>query len=263
MPALRWTALALLTLGYCIALTYGQLTLPVVVTFGLLIMAGICVSQFSHRGIRLFGHSLFIALAAGLASHWLPGFFNARVIAAVRFTQEAAPFSMFLNLDKPLIGFWIALACPWVFFAVSPRRALLTASITLPVTTVICLTGAVSLGIVGWAPKWPEQGMIWAINNLLLVTITEELLFRGYLQQGLARLLHRLPYHQALAIGLASLAFGLAHMGAGWEWVLLAGMAGIGYGIAYRFGGLTAAVITHFGLNLAHFGLFTYPMFNR
>jgi membrane protease YdiL (CAAX protease family) len=105
--------------------------------------------------------------------------------------------------------------------------------------------------------------MIWAINNLLLVTITEELLFRGYLQQGLARLLHRLPYHQALAIGLASLAFGLAHMGAGWEWVLLAGMAGIGYGIAYRFGGLTAAVITHFGLNLAHFGLFTYPMFNR
>jgi membrane protease YdiL (CAAX protease family) len=40
-------------------------------------------------------------------------------------------------------------------------------------------------------------------------------------------------------------------------------MAGIGYGIAYRFGGLPAAVITHFGLNLAHFGLFTYPMFNR
>jgi uncharacterized protein len=263
MPALRWTALALLTLGYCIALAYGQLTLPVTVTFGLLIMAGICASHFRHWAIRLFGHALFIALAAGLASHWLPGFFNARVIAAVRFTQESAPFSMFLNLDKPLIGFWIALACPWVFSAITLRRSLITTSLTLPVTTVVCLMSAVTLGIIDWTPKWPEQGMIWALNNLLLVTVTEELLFRGYIQGGLARLLHRVPYHQAVAITLTSLAFGLAHLGAGWEWALLAGMAGVGYGIAYRFGGLPAAVITHFGLNLAHFGLFTYPMFNR
>jgi uncharacterized protein len=263
MPALRWTALALLTLGYCIALAYGQLSLPTAVTFGLLIMAGICVSHFRHRAIRLFGHGLFIALAAGLASHWLPGFFNARAIAAVRFTPEAAPFSMFLNLDKPLIGFWIALACPWVFSVITLRRVLITTTFTLPVTTVVCLTSAVTLGIIGWTPKWPEQGVIWALNNLLLVTLTEELLFRGYLQGGLTRLLHRVPYHSTLAIVLASLAFGLAHLGAGWEWALLAGIAGVGYGIAYRFGGLPAAVITHFGLNLAHFTLFTYPMFNR
>jgi membrane protease YdiL (CAAX protease family) len=42
--------------------------------------------------------------------------------------------------------------------------------------------------------------------------------------------------------------------------VLLAGLAGVGYGLAYRFGGLGAAIATHFGLNLLHFGLFTYPM---
>ncbi len=40
-------------------------------------------------------------------------------------------------------------------------------------------------------------------------------------------------------------------------------MAGIGYGVAFRFGGLTAAVISHFGLNLVHFALFTYPMLDR
>ena len=44
---------------------------------------------------------------------------------------------------------------------------------------------------------------------------------------------------------------------------LLAGIAGVGYGLAYRYGGLQAAVVTHFGLNLLHFGLFTYPMFDR
>ena len=63
-----------------------------------------------------------------------------------------------------------------------------------------------------------------------------------------------------LALLLASLLFGLVHVGAGWHWVLLASIAGVGYGMAYRFGGLGAAVATHFGLNLLHFGLFTYPM---
>lgn len=264
MPALRWTALTLLTLGYGIALVYGQLSIPVVVTVGLLIMAGICVTQFAHWAVRLFGHVLFMALAAGLASHWLPGFFSARAIAGTRLSPEAAPFSMYLNLDKPLIGFWIVLACPWVFAALTLRRASLTTAFTLPITTAVCLATAMALGLTGWSLKWPEQGLIWAANNLLLVTLTEELVFRGYIQGGLARLLNnKVPYHQTLAIVLASVVFGLSHLGAGWQWMLLAAMAGIGYGVAYRFGGLPAAVVTHFGLNLAHFSLFTYPMFNR
>lgn len=263
MPALRWSTLTLLSLGYCIALVYGQLSIPVAVIVGLLIMAGICVSHFTHCAVRAFGHALFIALAAGLASHWLPGFYSARVIAAVRFTPEAAPFSMYMNLDKPLIGFWVALACPWVFTAISVRRSLITTSMTLPVTAAVCLMIAVAMHQTGWVPKWPEQGGIWVLNNLLLVTLTEELVFRGYVQGGLTRLLKRAPCHQTLAIIIASLLFGFAHMGAGWQWTVLASIAGIGYGIAYRFGGLPAAVISHFGLNLAHFSLFTYPMFDR
>jgi len=42
--------------------------------------------------------------------------------------------------------------------------------------------------------------------------------------------------------------------------MLLAGLAGIGYGLAYRFGGLSAAIATHFGLNVLHLVFFTYPM---
>ncbi len=263
MPALRWTALTLLTLGYCIALTYGQLSIPVVVVLGLLIMAGICVTQFSHWGVRAFGHTLFIGLALGLASHWLPGFYSTRAITAARFSPEAAPFSMYLDLDIPLIGFWIALACPWVFTAVALRRSLITTGVAMPIITAMCLITAMSFGLIGWKPKWPEQTGIWALNNLLLVTLTEELVFRGYIQGGLSRVFARLPFRHTLAIILASAAFGLAHISAGWQWMLLAAMAGIGCGIAYRFGGLAAAVVTHFGLNLMHFSLFTYPMFNR
>jgi len=110
------------------------------------------------------------------------------------------------------------------------------------------------------APKWPEQAWLWVLNNLLLVTLVEEALFRGYIQGGLSQRLKHLPYGENLALLLASLLFGLAHLSAGWQWVLLASIAGAGYGLAYRFGGLGAAIATHFGLNLLHFGLFSYPM---
>ncbi|MCQ3002090.1 CPBP family intramembrane metalloprotease [Pseudomonas syringae] len=263
MPAIRWTSLTLLTLGYCIALSFGDLSLPAAVTFGLLVMAGICVTQFSQRTIVCFGHGLFIALAFGLAIHWLPGFFSERVIAAQRLSPEAAPFSMYFYLDKPLIGFWIVLACPWLLPAIPARRALKTAVLTLLGTSAVCMTLAVMLGVTGWSPKWPAQGVLWLLNNLLLVTLTEELFFRAYLQGGFQRLLQRFPYGPTLALFAASALFGLAHLGSGWQWALLAGIAGTGYGLAYRFGGLQAAVVTHFGLNLLHFSLFTYPVFNR
>lgn len=252
-----------LTLGYCIALTYGHLDLSAAVTFGLLLMAGICVTQFNHRAVVCFGHGLFVLLVVALALHWLPGFFSERVIAAQRFSPEAAPFSMYLNLDKPLAGFWILLACPWLLPSRPAAQTAKTAVLALIATCAICMTLAVTLGVIGWSPKWPEQAPLWLLNNLLLVTLTEELFFRAYLQGGLQRLLARLPYGAALAICIASVLFGLAHLGGGWQWAVLAGVAGLGYGLAYRFGGLQAAVVTHLGLNLVHFSFFTYPMFDR
>jgi membrane protease YdiL (CAAX protease family) len=263
MPAIRWTSLTLLTLGYCIALTFGDLGLPTAVTIGLLIMAGVCVTQFSQRAVVVFGHGLFLILAVALASHSLPGFFSERVIAAQRFSPDAALFSMYLNLDKPLIGFWILLACPWLLPAVRMRQAVKTALIALIATAVLCMSAAVALGVVGWSPKWPAQSPIWLLNNLLLVSLTEELFFRAYIQGGLQRLLARFSFGGSLALGIAAFVFGLAHLGGGWQWALLAGIGGIGYGLAYRYGGVQAAVVTHFGVNLLHFGLFTYPMFDR
>ena len=76
----------------------------------------------------------------------------------------------------------------------------------------------------------------------------------------MSRWFKQLPYGQTLALVIAALLFGLAHMAAGWHWVLLSGIAGLGYGLAWRFGGLSAAIATHFGLNLLHFVFFTYPM---
>jgi membrane protease YdiL (CAAX protease family) len=167
---------------------------------------------------------------------------------------------MYLNLDKPLIGFWLLLVCPWIATRFNWRASLGATLMGLALAAMGALGGALLLGMIAWAPKWPAQGWLWLLNNLLLVTLVEEALFRGYVQGGLSRWFKQLPYGQTLALVIASLLFGLAHFAAGWQWMLLAGIAGLGYGLAYRFGGLGAAIATHLGLNVLHFVFFTYPM---
>ncbi|MDR6609246.1 CPBP family intramembrane glutamic endopeptidase [Pseudomonas synxantha] len=260
MVALPWTFLALLSLGYGLALTYGHLGWLSAIPLFLLLVAGAAARQRVIPFARLLGHGLFIVLALTLATHWLPGFYNGRGIDPRRFTDNAVPFAMYLNLDKPLIGFWLLLVCPWIVGRRSLRLSLYATALALTLSAVLALGGALLLGIIAWAPKWPDQAWLWLLNNLLLVTLVEEALFRGYIQGGLSRCLKNRPYGENLALLLASLMFGLAHTGAGWQWVLLATLAGVGYGLAYRFGGLGAAIASHFGLNLLHFGLFTYPM---
>lgn len=260
MPALPWTYLILLSLGYGLALAYGHLGWLSGISIALLLIAGLAARQRQLRFGRHLGHALFLFMALALALHWLPGFYNGRGINPQRFTDNAVPFSMYLNLDKPLIGFWLLLVCPWIVGRRSLRLSAYATAMGLAVSAVLALGGAVSLGVIDWAPKWPDQAWLWLFNNLLLVTLVEEALFRGYIQGGLARAFKHLPQGEHLALLLAALLFGLAHFSAGWQWVLLSALAGIGYGLAYRFGGLGAAIATHFGLNLLHFGLFTYPM---
>ena len=260
MLALPWIDLALLSLGYGLALIYGQLGWLAAISVGLLLFAGFVVRQQKLPIARYLGHGLFVFMALALAMHWLPGFYNGRGIDPQRLTDDGVPFSMYLNQDKPLIGFWLLLVCPWIVGRRSLRLSIYATAMALPLSAVLALGGALLLGVISWAPKWPDHAWLWVLNNLLLVTLVEEALFRGYIQGGLSRCFKDLPYGENLALLLASLLFGLAHVGAGWQWVLLASLAGVGYGLAYRFGGLGAAIATHFGLNLLHFGLFTYPM---
>ncbi|MCU1759939.1 CPBP family intramembrane metalloprotease [Pseudomonas sp. 14P_8.1_Bac3] len=260
MFSLPWTLLVLLSLGYGLALTYGHLGWLALISVALLLTAGFAARQQQVRIGHYLGHGLFVFMALALALHWLPGFYNGRGIHPQRFTDDAVQFSMYLNLDKPLIGFWLLLVCPWIVGRRSLRLCAYATALGLALSTLLALGGALLLGMISWAPKWPDQAWLWLFNNLLLVTLVEESLFRGYLQGGLSRYFRHLAYGEHLALLLSSLVFGLVHLGAGWHWVLLAGLAGVGYGLAYRFGGLGAAIATHFGLNLLHFGLFTYPM---
>lgn len=83
------------------------------------------------------------------------------------------------------------------------------------------------------------------IGIFLVTAVPEELLFRGLIQNLLAKVL---PATTALLV--ASLIFGAAHLNNGpypdWRYFLLASIAGVFYGRAYRrSGGLMAACLVH------------------
>jgi len=259
LSAARWLSFALLAIGYVAAAVGGLLGLPALLPIALLLVSAYGLFQQRDLRLQILWHALFVVIAIGLLLHLLPGFDNPRVIGPERFTPDAVPFTMYLNLDKPLVGFWLLLACPWITPRHGWRTSLKAGIAALVLTAAACLGVALLLGMVAWAPKWPESGWLWLANNLFLVTFAEEALFRGYIQAGLGRLLKRRPYGEVLALGVASLLFGAAHAAGGWEWVVLGSVAGLGYGLAYRAGGLQASILAHVGLNLVHFSLFTYP----
>jgi membrane protease YdiL (CAAX protease family) len=90
----------------------------------------------------------------------------------------------------------------------------------------------------------PAAGKVLAI--FLATGVPEELLFRGLLQNLLGRWTGK-PW---LSVALAAILFGAAHLNNGgspdWRYLLLATMAGLVYGAAYRLGGtLMAPALAH------------------
>lgn len=260
LPATRRWALLPLALAYAWAWTQGGIE-PVALAWpALLALTAVLARPTMAAPARATGHALFLILAVLLFLHWLPGYHNPLVIPRAALTPDAVPFAMYLNLDKPLVAFWVVLVAAPAMAGASARATLTAALAACAGAIAACLGLALALGVVGWAPKWPDSGWLWLINNALLVTLAEEALFRGYVQERLTRAWRGRPWGATAALLVAALLFGLAHYAGGWQWMLLAGLAGVGYGVAYRHGGLAAAVLAHLGLNAAHYGLFTYPM---
>ncbi|MBM3773643.1 MAG: CPBP family intramembrane metalloprotease [Acidobacteria bacterium] len=98
----------------------------------------------------------------------------------------------------------------------------------------------------GLRPLMPWKIAATFIGALWVVALAEEFFFRGLLQEWLARWM-RSP---VAALVVASALFGLVHLGfrafPNWRFALLAGVAGLFYGRAYRAAGsIRASMVTH------------------
>ncbi|PKI16075.1 CPBP family intramembrane glutamic endopeptidase [Colwellia sp. 12G3] len=204
---------------------------------------------------------LVIISCIALAVHLLPGFNNLQVLSKVEKSFNSMPFTLYLNFDKPMILFVLLLLYP----------ALLTSkkSVTLFKTHnnwrlsafvvfifIVIFSLAILLSLIKYDPQLPSWWWLFALNNLFLTCIIEEAFFRGFIQQNLTRLINPL-----IGLILTSLLFGLAHFSGGFNYVIVATLAGFLYGMVYlNTGKIWHAILLHFFFNMVHLALFTYPL---
>lgn len=258
IPRTRNAALGLVSLGYALAFLPGQLTPLVLLPLAILAATAWAVQEGRPKWVRIAGHVVFILTALALREHIAPGFRNPLVLDG-RVSEDAPVYRMYLNLDKTLLAVWVIWAWQRVRWA-SPRTSMAEGAGTGLATAAVVIALGLMVGLVGWDPKWPvPAAWLWLVNNAILVCLAEEAFFRGYVQEGLARRLDGRYGGELTALAVGAALFGLAHFEGGPLMIVLSALAGAGYGLAYKRGGLLAAWLAHAVLNFIHFGLFTYP----
>ena len=234
--------------------------------------AGVCIGYdralqlpapgFKRRaavGLSALG-VLVLALLLGL--HALPGFHNFLVLDKVVLSSGAEPYTLYLNFDKTLVGIFILGLChqPLLARAKQWAEAARRAAPIVPTHIALVAAGAAAIGYLTWQPKWVTLFWVWAPVNLFFVCLSEEAVFRGFIQRELATALRGTRAGNGIAIAVSASLFGLAHFGGGVSYVVLAAAAGLGYALVYqRTRSIEMSMLAHFALNTVHFLLFTYP----
>jgi uncharacterized protein len=230
-----------------------------IAAFGLLCYA---CSRETSRSFNILLTLAAIAFSLALMAHVVPGFSNTLIVRDAVLTPGAVPYTLYMNFDKGQIGvFLLAFGPPLIASRPEWMAMLRTALPGTAALIVVLMACALLIGRVRLGPKWPDFLPIWLWSNLLFTCAAEEALFRGVIQRQLQG-----PESSGMSsksVGgliLAAIIFGAAHYAGGLWSVVLATIAGLGYGwVFWRTDRIEASILTHFLVNTAHILGFSYP----
>jgi membrane protease YdiL (CAAX protease family) len=250
----------LLAIGHAYATgIVAPIAVLAILAFGLLCYA---YARGTPSPLRVVTTLATIAFSLALMAHVVPGFSNLLVVRDAVLSPGAVPYSLYLNFDKAQIGLFLLAFGPPLLASRSDWATTLRA--TLPAVLVLIallMACALAAGQVRLDLKWPQVFPVWAWSNLLFTCTAEEALFRGVIQRLLQG--NSAPHGSPRSTGglvIAGAIFGLAHYAGGARAVVLATVAGIGYGwIFWRTSRIEASILAHFLVNTTPFLCFTYP----
>ncbi len=232
---------------------------------GLIPLIVLAICHLSLKKNRFAPFCIATAISCALIFHFLPGFHNWELLSKFKISPDSMPYSLWLNFDSPWVGFLpLALSIPLL----NSRQALLKMLKTgLPLSIIgilIFMLISLSTGQVRWDVKVPLFFFVWAIKNLVFVSIPEEGFFRGFIQREMYLYWFKdSKWAGTMSVLTTSLLFTLLHI----HWIrdisflALVFLAGIIFGTIYQITqSIEASILCHFGLNLTHFLLFSYPI---
>ncbi|XVN41184.1 MAG: CPBP family intramembrane glutamic endopeptidase [Rickettsia endosymbiont of Argas persicus] len=211
-----------------------------------------------NKVIRTLLFILISVCFAVFAFHKVPGFFNVMAINKLQLSDLSIPFSMYLNFDKVMPALIIFTMSDLFILEKSKSDGIVKYTLfpllsCIAIVIILALTSGYAL----FEPKLPDILPIWMINNFFFICFSKEVFFRGFIQRTLKNLL---PKQQILALVIASLIFGATHFQGGLTYIALSCICGFFYGYAYyKTNKILCSMTVHFGLNLSHLLLFTYP----
>jgi len=248
--ALLWSLVATNVIGFYLNITIIE------GFFSLVLLAAMVFlySNFNPKN-KILQTTLFlgiISMVIGLSSNEIPGFFNSLIIDKVQLSDLSCSFSMYLHFDKVMAALILYSMTDLHKIEINTPLTTLRQNIKLILLSTAGITiAAYAIGYIKFDPKLPNIFLIWMINNFFCVCFAEEVIFRGFIQRTLGSVLsqyQKIPYLH------------ITHFQGGIRYIFLTSIAGFLYGYIYhRTNKILVAMIVHFGVNLSHFMLFTYP----
>ncbi len=126
-----------------------------------------------------------VVASLALMAHVVPGFSNLLIVKDAIVSRDGAPFTLYFNFDKALIGlFLLAFGTPLAASRAEWFGDAADARFRAPSCVIAAvLVAAFALGHVRFEPKWPAFFPLWAWANLLFTVTAEEAVFRGVIQR--------------------------------------------------------------------------------
>ncbi|WP_228547083.1 CPBP family intramembrane glutamic endopeptidase [Candidatus Neptunochlamydia vexilliferae] len=256
-----WLWGSFLALSFIFALYGKVIDLKIFVALILLGGAHLALTGKLKGVPRLITIIIAIFLSVVLMGHFFPGFYNWKIAGELQISENAYPYSLYLNYDKPFIGFFpLALSIPLLSrFHLRSVFVKTVALTTLGVIVLVILS--LYFHLVEIDLKFPHITWVWLIANLFLVVIPEEAFFRGFLQRELSDYLNA-KWGGALSVVAVSLFFALLHFTFVRDlgFLSLTFIASLVYGSIYQMTrSIESSIFCHYLFNLIHFFCFTYP----
>lgn len=223
---------------------------------------GVCYLYRKYIDNKLVSFILFVlicALFAAFGFHLIPGFDNLKFANNILISENSCRVSLYLNFDKVLAAISIFLVLNFTETQKNIDQDFVYYTLyAIGIIFLTILPLSFFFNYVEFDPKIPEISLLWLLNNLLFISFSEEIFFRGFIQNQLKRFI---PFGgEYIGLIITSIIFGIAHFAGGIIYVFLSIFAGLVYGYSYhKTGNILSSIIVHFSLNTMHFFFFTYP----